>query len=70
MPMAYGMHDVVAMRRELLILFFAVLTAITGPLALHFYNKSSGLEDDLRQVQARMRACTNGHGIDSPPSSN
>jgi hypothetical protein len=46
------------MRRDILIVVFALLTATTGPLALHFYNKASSLESDVAAMQRRLATCT------------
>jgi hypothetical protein len=51
------MHCVAIMRRDILLLLFAALTATTGPMALHFYNKATSLEADVEAMQSRLRAC-------------
>jgi hypothetical protein len=51
--MAQRVHAVVCMRRDLLILLFAALAAMTMPLALHFYNKARLLEADIASMQLR-----------------
>jgi hypothetical protein len=50
--------NVSAMRRDILILLFAALAATTGPAALHFYNKSTSLQEDVGAMQSRLRACS------------
>jgi hypothetical protein len=46
------------MRRDVLMLLFAALAAISAPLALHFYNKARTLEADLGLMQGRLQSCT------------
>jgi hypothetical protein len=49
------------MRHDILIVLFAALAAVTGPTALHFYNKSQTLEEDLARLQRTAPQC-------APPS--
>jgi hypothetical protein len=55
---AHSLHAVANMRRDVLMLLFAALAAISAPLALHFYNKARTLEADLGLMQGRLQSCT------------
>jgi hypothetical protein len=50
--------SVATMRRDVLMLLFATLAAVSIPLALHFYNKARTYEVDLRLMHGRMQSCT------------